>query len=454
MADFDFDPLLRDLARDAERRAHLADPAVVRHTGEVRRLTKGIGVVAGLILVTTGTFGLMTKGGGAGLIAASEAASGGTVAPTSQRSPQGSPSEATVPAVPTWVPTAPVTTIAPAPGPNAPAPAPQPAPEAPAPVPPLRSTSAPSAPPVATGSTNPAPAPTSASTPAKPGGSTSARPTPPTSVPTPAPAPPTSPAPTGSAKPTTGPAGPATPPQSSLASYQVTLYSAVPGGRIGERTGSPTGFGNPSGTLPYPHRIASAAAGSVAPPVTKPLTAAVGVAADGSSHITLFSDGTPVADHVVKTDWSDAQGLVAIADSVNRQLTVVAFHGSGTVTRVVIPDVSADAPPKVGASATVLSGLSPVTAATLARPSGGLSAYVVAGDRLLLVTVPSGGTASVATIVSQGMAGTTTLGRLTAGTSGAGGVVAWNAAGVGTVYAGPNAYGPLSPAGPAVALPR
>jgi hypothetical protein len=235
----------------------------------------------------------------------------------------------------------------------------------------------------------------------------------------------------------------------------VTLYNAVAGGRVGERVSAGGVFGAPSGTLPYQHRIATAAAGSVTSPVHKPVAAALGVGTDGASHLTLFADGKMLEDRVLKTDWADAQGLVATVDAGARQVTVLAFHAGGTVTRLVIGAVGVGAAPTVGAPAVVAS-LPGVSAATLANPgaANGIWAYVVAGDRLVLVKVPAGGTGTVAQLVSSGLAGTTTLGRLTTSATGAGGVAAWSASGAGTVYSGPNPYAALTATGVPIPLPR
>ncbi|MCA0438711.1 MAG: hypothetical protein LCH98_19980, partial [Actinobacteria bacterium] len=72
---------------------------------------------------------------------------------------------------------------------------------------------------------------------------------------------------------------------------------------------------------------------------------------------------------------------------------------------------------------------------------------------LRLVTVPASGAASVLTVVPNGLAGTTMLGRVSAGGAG-GGVVAWAADGSGRVFYGADPTGPLALAGPAVSLPR
>lgn len=463
--DFDLDPLLRDLARDAARRAQLADVSAVRRSGDHRRFAKGVGVAAGLVLVTTGTFGLMTKGGGAGIIASSVAASGGTVGgATSDRTAWVSPTDVVVPPAPSWVPQPPT-------APNVPT-----TPGAiPAPGPGTSSSGASSSsgsstakPPVATGSTAGPTAtpstpsttrPTSPSSPATPTtpapkpsttkGTTTTKPTPPAGTT----AAPTTPRPTSASTPTASAAASTPTTQAPLTSYTVTLYNAVAGGRVGERIGSAAGFGAPSGTLPYAHRVATTAVGSVGSAVNRPTTVTVGVGTDGAAHVTLFTDGKATADRIVPTNLSDAAGLVAAADPASRQVTVLVFRAGGTVSRLVLGDVTATTPPKLVAQTTVLTTLPGVTAATLADATGGtLRAYVAAGDRLLLVQAPAAGAASMTQLVARGLAGTTTLGRLTAGAGG--GVVAWTAAGAGTAFYGANPYGPLTPGGSVVALPR
>lgn len=447
MADLDLDPLLRDLARDAARRARLSEASTLRRSGDQRRLAKGVGVAAGVVLLTTGAFSLMNTGDGAGQIIAaqSEAATGATAPPRTPDRPQwASPTDVVVPPVPTWAPVPPV---------------------APVPDPPRRpGATVPVAPPVgdstltATGSTAGS---GTGSAPATPSGSSTSSTT---SSTTTSPPPPTSPSPSGTlATPPASPAGPTTAPTPTLASYRVTLYDAVAGGRLGEWVGSPGGFGDPSGTLPYTHRVATAAAGAALAPAANPVTVAVGVAANGTGHLTLFSDGKVAADHPVAADWADATALVAWSDPGRRTVTVLALHAAGGLTRTDIGNVSLGATPTAAAPRVVSTGAQALTGASAAAfagsesdASGALSAlwvYVVAGDRLLLVKAPTTGAGAVSELVPSGMAGTVALGRLTADGNG-GGVAAWRATGVGSVYYGADAFGRLSYAGAAVALPR
>lgn len=444
MAEFDLDPLLRDLARDASRRASLADAPTVRRSGDQRRLAKGIAVAAGLVLVSSGAFGLMTKGMGTGIIAAQSGAASGSTAAVPSTDPTGwvSPNEPSV--VPSWAqpqtnePGSMTVTV-------------------PGQVPPRDPV--PSGP-VATGATASTASTTPSGTSSTPGGAISATPgtvsgaatTPGTSV---ASTPPMSPGPT--AAPTTPrPDGSPTttaPAKPTLSSYQVTLYQAV-GGRVGERVSSGGAYGDPQGTLPYPSRLATIVTGGVAGGTDSAV--AVGVAGNGTAHLTYFRDGKVVGDYPLNARWSDVQGLVAVGSPASTRVTVLAFHRSGTVSRLVVNDVAPGVKPTVGSASTVLTGLSKVTAASLANWGGDrLSAYVVSGDRLLLVTAPTTGTASAtrSELVGKGLAGTTLLGRLSAGAQ-ASGVVAWPEAGLGTPYVGADPLGPLSPAAPGIPLPR
>lgn len=240
------------------------------------------------------------------------------------------------------------------------------------------------------------------------------------------------------------------------------LYSPVGGGRIGERVGTTAGFGDPSGTLPYTPKAAAMAPITVADGSTQPVSAAVGVGQDGTSHVTFFAVGKVSADYVITTDWADATGLVALYDQGRKQITVLAFHRSGGVTRLVIGGVAPGTKPTAGPPTTVLgAGSGGFTAATFARFDGdaagtvaSLWAYAVSGDSLVLVKAPAAGAGTMETLVGSGLTGTRHLGRLATGTVGAGGVAAWPATGVGRLYYGAKAFGPLSYAGPALALPR
>lgn len=450
MADLDLDPLLRDLARDASRRARLAESATLRRSGDQRRLAKGVGVAAGVVLLTTGAFSLMNTGDGDGhLIAAqSDAATGATAPPrTPDRAQWASPTDVVVPPVPTWAPVPPI---------------------APVPDPPRRpGATVPVSPPVgdgtltATGSTAGSGTPSAAGTPSGSSGSPTSSTTPSATPSTPSTPSTTSPPATAPATPPASPGSPTAPPV--LTSYRITLYDAVPGGRLGEWVGSPGGFGDPSGTLPYTHRVATAAAGAALAPAANPVTAAVGVAANGGGHLTLFSDGKVVADHVVAADWADATALVAWSDPGRRTVTVLALHAGGGLTRTDVGNVAVGATPTASAPRAISTGgqgLSGASAAAFAGSesdaAGALAAlwlYVVSGDRLLLLKAPTAGAGAVSELVPKGLAGTVTLGRLTADGKG-GGVAAWGPTGVGSLYYGPDAFGRLSYAGAAVALPR
>ena len=454
MADLDVDSLLRDLARDAGRRSRLAAPTELRRSADQRRLAKGIGVGAGLVILTTGTFGLMNGAMGSAIVAAqSDAASGATAPPrTSDRAARVSPSDVVLPPVPTWAPTPPTLPLPTTATVAVPAPAPPAAPPRTETTGPSPSSSTPTATgstPTATGtpSTGPSAQPTPSGTPSGSGTTgTTGGGTPTTGSPAAPTNSPTAPIPTPSS---TAPA-PAV-----LATYQVSLYNAVVGGRIGERVGDPEAFSNPSGTLPYPHRLATIVVGGVSAPPDKPVAVAVGVDRDGGAHLTFFTDGKVSGDQPVALPLGDAAGLVAVGNPTTRELTLLVFGAGGTVSRVVIGEVGLGRTPTLGAPVPVASGLSGTTAATLAERSanGSITAYVVAGDTLRLVTVPASGAASVLTVVPNGLAGTTMLGRVSAGGAG-GGVVAWAADGSGRVFYGADPTGPLALAGPAVSLPR
>ena len=462
MADLDVDSLLRDLARDAGRRSRLAAPTELRRSADPRRLAKGIGVGAGLVILTTGTFGLMNGAMGSAIVAAqSDAASGATAPPrTSDRAARVSPSDVVLPPVPTWAPTPPTLPLPTTATVAVPAPAPPAAPprtETTGPTPSSSTPTATGSTPTATGSTptatgtpstGPSAQPTPSGTPSGSGTTgTTGGGTPTTGSPAAPTNSPTAPIPTPSS---TAPA-PAV-----LATYQVSLYNAVVGGRIGERVGDPEAFSNPSGTLPYPHRLATIVVGGVSAPPDKPVAVAVGVDRDGGAHLTFFTDGKVSGDQPVALPLGDAAGLVAVGNPTTRELTLLVFGAGGTVSRVVIGEVGLGRTPTLGAPVPVASGLSGTTAATLAERSanGSITAYVVAGDTLRLVTVPASGAASVLTVVPNGLAGTTMLGRVSAGGAGGRGVGAWSTDGSGSLYYSADPAGALALVGPATPLPR
>lgn len=405
--------------------------------------------------MTSGAFGLLTHGGfGSDLPAGGVGAISGSVSalPTNAPSkPLPSPTDVIVPPAPSWNVPRP---FDPTPGQRAPWPAHPPLGPAPAPTPPP----GPSAPETTRGTT---PGSTTVTVPA-------ATITPAPTHPTPTPTHPASPTPAPTTPPSTTPTGgsgastPAPGPAATVGStYELFLADQI-GGRIGYRTGSAAGFqGDPSGTLPYAARVATTAIiTSPDPGAPKRAAAAIGVDAAGAAHLTLFGDGKPLDDRVIPATWAGATALVAWYHQSDAQVTVLAFLPDGSAVRQTYAALAAGRAPTPQPAEVVARGVSGVSAAALARldadaqgSARSLWAYVVSGPRLVLLKVPAVGVSTSSELVADGLSGVVTLARLSTGTPGAGGVAAWTGSGQGRLFYGPDAFGPLRPAGATAELP-
>lgn len=445
MTDLDVQPMLEALARDVSRQVHVQDPELVRRHGDQRRLGKTVGMSAALLVLTGGTFGLMAQGGFGGEHSASpmpEVVSGSaTQLPTSESARRALSVPDSITSTPPQRKQAPDRSVSPRPQ----------LPWSELPV----QTSTPSPlPPGSTTSPTRKHPPTSSLPPASTAGPSTPMPTPST--------PPPSATPTNPAAPVTPPAATAAP---AIGPYAMWLPDVVDG-RAGTKEGRAEGFSAANGgSLPYSPRVATTAltgtGGAGAGGSAARTTTALGVDTAGRAHLTHFEGGKVAKDHLLPSvSWGNATALVAHRHPEQQTVSVLAFHADGHVVRHVISWPGSSDTPSVESRTSSRTGPTGVTAATHARPDvdgtgahRSVWAYVVAGDRLLLVkSAPDGSLSTVD--LAGGLRGTVTLARLSGSSKGIGGVAAWSRDGIGSLYYGVDPFGPLSFGGGTARLPR